>query len=311
MIKAGKSLSLAGSEELLSQLPPGNWVGGTTPYFMGDEGGEFSPLKIFANDLGVSVKSELAVYDAKGIERVYIDAPENGFSLIVLPASSEVHAQFARRAPNFTEFAAQPLIGWVAGAGLGSVRATVFNGAEVQASESHAVVLHVRLPSDKAAAIKIVNIYEQGHGPLIEFEEMSFEPSEAFIDGERRNLAEFLISEKVDPRLPLVADYFGAMTNTAVQSVDRTSGLTRFHAPVFPNVEYRVASPVGDFAAALQKQMPADTTGCAFLCNSILNYMYGQLDGKKTGEGRGPLASGEVAYQLLNQTMTYLVVDDV
>ena len=39
MINAGKVLSLAGVESLLSQLPAGKWIGGTTPYFMTPEGG--------------------------------------------------------------------------------------------------------------------------------------------------------------------------------------------------------------------------------------------------------------------------------
>jgi hypothetical protein len=38
-IAAGESLFLAGSREALSQLPRGNWIGGTIPYFMAEEGG--------------------------------------------------------------------------------------------------------------------------------------------------------------------------------------------------------------------------------------------------------------------------------
>ena len=42
LIEAGKTLLLAGSESLLADLPKGRWIGGTIPYFMGDEGGTFT-----------------------------------------------------------------------------------------------------------------------------------------------------------------------------------------------------------------------------------------------------------------------------
>ena len=38
MIAEGKALLLAGSEEALSQLSKGNWIGGTIPYFMDEDG---------------------------------------------------------------------------------------------------------------------------------------------------------------------------------------------------------------------------------------------------------------------------------
>ena len=39
MIRAGRKLLLAGDDLLLSQLPRGNWVGGTNPYFATGAGG--------------------------------------------------------------------------------------------------------------------------------------------------------------------------------------------------------------------------------------------------------------------------------
>ena len=42
-----------------------------------------------------------------------------------------------------------------------------------------------------------------------------------------------------------------------------------------------------------------------FSCNCILNYLYGELEGKKTPPYTGPVTFGEVAYQLLNQTLVY------
>ena len=47
-----------------------------------------------------------------------------------------------------------------------------------------------------------------------------------------------------------------------------------------------------------------------FSCNCILNYLYSELEGKKTGGITGPITFGEIAYQLLNQTMVYLTIED-
>jgi hypothetical protein len=54
--------------------------------------------------------------------------------------------------------------------------------------------------------------------------------------------------------------------------------------------------------------VPSDIGDVEFSCNCILNYLYGELEGKRTGALKGPMTFGEVAYQLLNQTMVYLKV---
>ena len=45
-----------------------------------------------------------------------------------------------------------------------------------------------------------------------------------------------------------------------------------------------------------------------FACNCVLNYLHGQLEGRRTGTVLGPMTFGEIAYQLLNQTMVYITV---
>ena len=45
-----------------------------------------------------------------------------------------------------------------------------------------------------------------------------------------------------------------------------------------------------------------------YSCNCILNYLYGDLEGKKTGGFTGPVTFGEIAYILLNQTLVKLDV---
>lgn len=67
--------------------------------------------------------------------------------------------------------------------------------------------------------------------------------------------------------VPLVADYSGAMINTAIRCASRA-----------------IASSV--------ISMPG-------------------LEGKKTGDVTGPVTFGEIAYQLLNQTLVYLNIIDI
>ena len=50
-IAAGQSLMLAGEEALLASLPPGNWIGGTIPYFMTQDGGCLCKDKIFVTEI--------------------------------------------------------------------------------------------------------------------------------------------------------------------------------------------------------------------------------------------------------------------
>ncbi len=47
-----------------------------------------------------------------------------------------------------------------------------------------------------------------------------------------------------------------------------------------------------------------------FACNCVLNFLYGKLEGAQAGLP-GPFTFGEIAYQLLNQTMVYCDVIDV
>ena len=51
MIKQNEKLLLAGDEQVLRELPKGNWIGGTIPYFMAENGGTFSQNHIFVTKL--------------------------------------------------------------------------------------------------------------------------------------------------------------------------------------------------------------------------------------------------------------------
>jgi hypothetical protein len=315
LIQAGRTLAVAGDETVLRQLPRGNWIGGTIPYFIGDAGGVCSRDSVDVTDLDPDMqRSEIARYDARNIDRVYVDSAAFSYSLIIIPAQSPTHLRFALGAPSFDRFAHRPLIGWIAGIHLGELgkaSARVFDGRSGEAIADGAVVMHVRLAAGKAAELGILNIFEMGDGPTIEFERDGFEAFDVRVGGKPVNLARWLGENQVDTRLPLVADYLGTRVNVSFQSVDAAAGVVRFYAPVFLGVPYRHARPVRDYVASFTQQVPAQIGHVTFSCNCILNYLYSELEGKRTGSFTGPVTFGEVAYQLLNQTLVYLVVDDV
>ena len=314
-IAAGESLFLAGSHEALRQLPQGNWVGGTIPYFMTEDGGLVSEDRIFVTKVpGFALEVKVADYGPDNLADLYLEAPANGFTFLVLPASTEVHKTFAEQAPSYDGFLLRPVVGWVAGVRvdrIGKEASAVFNGKTGKSFNTRGVALHVTLPAQRVVDLKIVNIFESGGGNLIRFEESGFRVSKCFVDGKPANLAEYITSNGIPTEFPLVGDYNGSAINVSLQSVDAAAGTVDLYAPVFSGVDYHFAKPVQDYAAAFSKAITAEEDEPAFACNCILNYLYGKLEGKTTGRITGPITFGEISHLLLNQTMVQLYLRDL
>jgi len=315
-IAAGQSLFLAGSRQALSHLPKGNWIGGTISYFMTDEGGQMSEDRIFVTPIPeFALSVEAADYGAAEIARIYQDAPEPGVTFLVVPASTKVHKNFAEQAPTCDGFLLKPVVGWVAGVRvdrIGHDKPAVFNGKSGAVLEDRCVALHVTLPANKIADIDIVNIFESGGGDVIRFEDASFSVGRCLIGGKQVNLADYVESHGVKTELPLVGDYNGTSINVSFQRVDSITHTVDFYAPVFPGVDYHFAKPVESYEGAFSRQIVAgDGSSPDFACNCILNYLYGGLEGKKTGGITGPITFGEIGHQLLNQTLVRLYIRDI
>lgn len=314
-ITRGERLLLAGDENLLKILPAGDWIGGSIPYFMTEQGGMATRQKIYVTELPETVTQvSIKEYDPATLSRVYADTAENGFSIIIMPGSSKTLFEFALRAPQYRNFGHQPLLGWIAGVhfdDLGKVTPKVFNGQTRAGLEDAAVVMHVTLPSTQVAEIGYLNIFEQGQGDTITFSKDGFYVRDAYINGVKTNFAQYVTQNHLDTRLPLVADYFGAMVNVSFQSVDIAKQEVRFYAPVFAGVSYKHAKPIKDYFQQFTAKLPSHLNEhLIFSCNCILNYIYSDLEGKRTGNITGPTTFGEVVYQLLNQTMAYLTITD-
>jgi hypothetical protein len=313
LISEGKSLLLAGDEELLKQLPEGNWIGGSIPYFMSENGGLSSKELILVDEIPAFVTNTcIKSYDFASINNIYKDGYDHGFTVVIIPASSDTHLTFAINAPDYKDFALKPLIGWISGVlldELGQKTSKTFIGLGPDVSSKNAVAMHVELPSQKFAEVNIINLFEQGEGDVIEFPESGFQAGEAIINGQRQNFADYMLKNQLDTRLPLVADYNGAMVNISFQSINEKDKLVNFYAPVFSSVKYKQAAPVSDYINSFTKLLPDEGINeQLFSCNCILNYLYSELEGKKTGNVTGPITFGEIAYQLLNQTMVNLEI---
>jgi len=315
LIKSGARAVIAGPESLLTQLPKGDWIGGTIPYFMDDIGGLKTDDRVFVSALPDSVTAiSTRLYDEHELASIARDEAENGFSFLIVPAMTTVHESFAKNVYGYEGIFNRPLLGWIAGVAVENIgvdHPKVVDGRTGVISNDRAVALHATLASGHQAEIGIVNLFGQGDGPSIEVDDTGFRIGTARVNGEKVNLANWLIENKIDTRLPLVADYCGAMVNVSIASVDVAEGRVQFYAPVFPGVTYRIAAPVADypksFAAAIE---PLDITP-ALSVNCVLNYLYGSLEGQHTGHFKGPFTFGEIAYGLLNQTLVHLQIHKI
>ena len=62
MINEGRILHIAADDSLLCKLPVGKWIGGTTPYFIAEDGGTFTKEKLYVNEIDFAEDIRVAVY---------------------------------------------------------------------------------------------------------------------------------------------------------------------------------------------------------------------------------------------------------
>jgi hypothetical protein len=313
LIQTGQALLVAGDASRLAQLPRGQWIGGTTPYFMTHGGGVVDRERVFVTPLKAPIESStICIYRENELQRVVEDYPTRGCSFNILPAGCATHLRFAGECASWPGFFNSPLVGWNAGVLLSEIAKTspqVFDGTTLQAYDDAAAVLHATLPADHVARVEIVNAFKQGNGDIITFPRSGFVVTECLVNGQRQNFAAYIAENRIDTRLPLVADYAGAQINVSFQGIDQAPKQVRLYSPVFQDVEYRLAEPVADLAGFFGKEFAARRVEPAFSCNCILNFLYAELEGKQTGEATGPITFGEIAYIQLNQTLVYVSLE--
>ncbi len=318
LIQSGNYLVVSGEEDILKQLAKGNWIGATMPYFyIENEKGRNEKEKVFVFDytkLGVEFKIES--YDRKTLPLIYQQGFSNGFNFIILPALSDIHLDFALESLNYPDIFSNPLIGLVAGADLDEFnkgrKAKTFMGKTLSISEDKAVAIHVRLEESKVARLEIINVFEQQDTPVFEFFDDSFVVKDCLINGEKKNLYDYIKQNNYDVQYPLISDYAGALINVSFQKTDSKNKEVIFYAPVFKDKKYYPAKKIDSYADLFKEKLQnlqEDKTKIVFNCNCVLNFTYGNLENNEIGFS-GVATFGEIAYQLLNQTFTYLVIDD-
>jgi len=309
LIRAGAPLAIAGREAALDALPLGNWIGGTTPYFLTDLGGEvIDDSKVFVTDFSGLGAVHVAIYDEHQLAQISEDAPENGFALAIIPFQSAVHETFAKEASTYPLAFLKPTVGWIAGFDLGEAGALahVYDGRHAIRHTNRAAVLHVELPEGALPQVEIVNIFEADDADTLTFETDSFTQNTVLVNGKPRDFAEYIRERGLETgQLPLVGDYSGARINASLRTVSEDS--VQLYAPVFKGINYAFAKPVSDYAAAFRANFAAQPhDGTVFSCNCILNFLFGELEGKAVGGAAGPFTFGEIAYSLVNQTLVQL-----
>ncbi|MDR1667631.1 MAG: hypothetical protein LBS03_08085 [Bacteroidales bacterium] len=311
MILKGERLLLAGDFALLSQLPKGNWIGGTTPFFiLYPEHQVTSYDKLFVTRLpDYVVNSTIQAYDSSNIHRIYMDAERLGnvFTIIIFPFGSEVSTAFSLNAVYYENFSGRPMAGWVAGRPLDTIMTEpsyAVSGIDAKPSTDKAFAMHIELPETKYAELHIFNPYIQGKGDDIAFEQSSMVVTEALINGKKRNFAEYLRETGFNTQMPFVANYSGAMINVVCCGI--TEKEVYLSAPVFQSLNYRIAE--------IDPKLTEPTlTGekIIFSITCIGNFIQPDICAQYLQKMHGPVVYGEIAYQMLNQTTVYLTVDDI
>ncbi len=317
-ILAGKIMVLSGDESVLRQLPQGNWIGGTIPYFyLKSENGRVDKDHIFVSDFSEHISDfRIASYKEAHLKNVCLDGFGNGFNFLILPALRDIHLSFALNAPQYENLYQNPLIGLIAGVDLdefsvGALSKT-FNGLTGESYTDEALVLQARLPAHKVARLEIINVFEPSQNMRLEVEEDTFTVKECFIHGEKTNLYRYIKENNIDISLPLVSDYGGASVNVSFLRLDDVKEMVIFYAPLFKGRTYSLAQSIGGYTQTFCSKAQAvleRENSIIYNCNCILNYLYGGLDKNHIGFS-GPTTFGEVAFHLLNQTFTYLAIDE-
>lgn len=311
MVKEGKVLHIAADEKLLTQLPCGNWIGGTTQYFMSEEGGCFCQDKLFVTEIE-GEEFKILSYKKEEIYRIAKDSYENGFTFLLMPHKSEVSTYYAQNVSGFEDIFLSPIVGWICGADVESDQVPkVFDGRTASEYIDRAIVMHVRLPENKMAYIGTINIFElPKQYDKIEVMESGYIIKDCLINGEKQNIAEYYRKNDMNPTLPLVGNYSGTLINVGIEEV--TDSEMHLYAPAFRGITYTFPNNVDNYEEAFHEQIQQiQDVRPLFSCNCYSNYTYGKLENVKIANFEGPVTMGEIAYQQLGQTLVYLEIREV
>ena len=168
LLAQGKRLHVAGDAAVLECLAKGDWIGGSIPYFLTADGGRVDRERAFVTELPPEVEQiSIDFVSPDRLADVAAKAPGYGFSLIAVPAMSDIHVRYAVEAHDLPDIFASPLIGWVAGVhldDLGKAKPVVFNGQTGESATDRIVALRAHVTDRVKPRIGIINLFEQDSG---------------------------------------------------------------------------------------------------------------------------------------------------
>jgi hypothetical protein len=314
LINEGKKLVVAGSNNYLKLLDKGNWIGGTSYYCISEGSGIGDKDFLFIQEIPQYCEEiKIIYYDLNNLKHIYADMYDNGFSVIIIPYESKMHFKYPVEIINYPFFATKPLIGWIAGIKLNNstMKAFIYDGSGKDCYSEGAIVMHVKLPENKLADVKVCNIFEPAGEHELEFLEEGFNVTTVSIDGEKYNFVDYIKTHNIDIRFPIVGTLSNAIpTISSFKAIDEEKKIVKLYAPVYKGIKYDLAKQSENYFNMLIDHIPNENNFILpYLC--ILHFIYGELDKKcdiKVPDA--PTTFGEIAHVLVNQTLTYLTIYD-
>lgn len=313
LLKKPYPLIIAARRETLEKLPAGNWIGGTVPFLIQDQGETPSEDHLDVTVIPLSVKNaRLKAYNLNNIHLLKHDGFTGGFSLVIIPAESDIHHSYAMNSRDYPVKKDSCLAGWIAGYPLSeSEEGWAVFGPRKSFLKDRAVAIHCELKPEFKGRLKTVNVFQPGKGAILEFPESGFKVKEVIIEGERKSFAEYIKENQIDIKQPLIAVDEKEKENVSFKQV--LDDEVHLYAPVFNYKQYRLASQENEYHRHFMEQIAEEnpTGEILFSCNCILNYSYDDLTGKDMGDLGGPVTFGEIAGNLLNQTYVSMIIEKI
>ncbi len=310
----GQKMVITGDENALDKLPEGNWIGGTIPYFMDIDKGKENREMVFIDDQSdLAIDFNIKAYNIENQANLASEGFENGYSIIIIPSNSKSLFDFSLNSFSYPDMFQNPVFGYISGThldDLGHKKAKIYNGQTKEKFDDGIIALNIKLPDNKVGRIEIANIFEQDDlSDEITFPKSGFTQDTCFVNGIEKNFADYLKEINHDLRFPLIVNQNGALINKSLQSIDEQNRVVNFYAPVFKHEVYRLAKKLDNYGDHFATILP-DNLKTNFACNCILNYLYGDFSKQKFNLTYAT-TFGEIGYQLLNQTLIYLAIDEI
>lgn len=305
---------VAATEEILHQLPLGNWVGGLACQFLIEGQCVESQHQAFAFDLTDSIGAfRIKSYHPFGLPAMYNDHYPHGFSVVILPAFSMAHTYFTLMSCLQAGEETVPFCGWVSGIFRHEHTLTepqVVDGISGQFFHDRALVLHCAVSFMQEVLPDLVVPFQMGSGDTLEFEQSGFVMEKAIINGDPRPLVPYWRELEAQGEVgPLMTLLRGIPVTIAPLTHQGKHSIT-FASLLLPKIKYRLANPLKEMHRRYQELSQGISTQPLLSFYSHLTYDPSPCDGQHLGIGNGIFTLGEIGSQLFNYSHLHLSITE-